>query len=502
MFYLRYIASELRRRRGRTISTALGLGVGIALVVAVSALSNGLNKAQSEVLKPLTGVGTDMSVTRPIKVSGSGSSRSFRPGIGGAQLSKKEREELAKENGGGHFGFGKLKAGEKFNTTQFTTTNLSFSESEAKEIEAIKGVSGTAGGLTLDMIHLSGTVPSTSSSSGSSGFGGGFGGAPGAGGGRPGGFNFSPISVSGADVSKSNLALITPGQITKGKYLESETGQEAVLSESYANEKNISVGSKVEVGSKKFTVVGIAEPPLGGQSSDIYVPLEVLEKLSKREGKINTLEVSVNNASEVKTIAKEIKKTFSGSQTTTSEELAENVTGSLVSAKKLASSLGTALAIVALVAAFLIASLLTVSSVNKRTREIGTLKAVGWPQRLVIRQISGESVAQGLLGGLIGAVIGIIASVVIGALGIKLKASAGSGSSSSSSGLGGPFGGGAFGQGHTTGGSTTVTLHAPVDVGIVLIAIALAILGGLIAGAVGGARAARLRPAEALRSVE
>jgi ABC-type antimicrobial peptide transport system permease subunit len=68
VFYLRYIASELRRRRGRTILTALGLGVGVGLVVTVVALSAGLDNAQSKVLKPLTGVGTDMSVDRPIVV--------------------------------------------------------------------------------------------------------------------------------------------------------------------------------------------------------------------------------------------------------------------------------------------------------------------------------------------------------------------------------------------------------------------------------------------------
>ena len=52
MLYLRYIASELRRRRGRTILTALGLGVGVGLVVTVTALSAGLDDAQSEVLEP------------------------------------------------------------------------------------------------------------------------------------------------------------------------------------------------------------------------------------------------------------------------------------------------------------------------------------------------------------------------------------------------------------------------------------------------------------------
>ena len=63
-----YIASELRRRRGRTFLTALGLGVGVGLVVTVAALSDGLDKAQDEVLEPLTGVGTDLSVTRPLQI--------------------------------------------------------------------------------------------------------------------------------------------------------------------------------------------------------------------------------------------------------------------------------------------------------------------------------------------------------------------------------------------------------------------------------------------------
>ena len=55
MFYARYMFSELRRRSGRTILTALGLALGVGLVVTVSALAAGLDRAQDEVLKPLTG---------------------------------------------------------------------------------------------------------------------------------------------------------------------------------------------------------------------------------------------------------------------------------------------------------------------------------------------------------------------------------------------------------------------------------------------------------------
>ena len=67
------------------------------------------------------------------------------------------------------------------------------------------------------------------------------------------------------------------------------------------------------------------------------------------------------------------------------------MTGSLADAKDLAGKLGGALTAVGLLAAFLIAGLLTLSSVTKRTRELGTLKALGWPQRLVVRQVTGEA---------------------------------------------------------------------------------------------------------------
>jgi putative ABC transport system permease protein len=46
-----------------------------------------------------------------------------------------------------------------------------------------------------------------------------------------------------------------------------------------------------------------------------------------------------------------------------------------------------------------------------------------------------------------------------------------------------------------------VVLNAPVTVSVILIAVALAVVGGLLAGAIGGWRASRLRPAEALRAV-
>src|SRR5213595_2436695 len=150
--------SELRRRKGRTLLTALGLAVGVGLVVTVSALSTGLDRAQASVLKPLTGVGTDMSVTRPISTSTSGSnSGGFRG------LSAKERQQLQKENGSARLGLQNLGTpGSHFSRDSFTATaQLSFPSSEVQKISKLAGVKSSAGGLTLREVQASGTVPET-----------------------------------------------------------------------------------------------------------------------------------------------------------------------------------------------------------------------------------------------------------------------------------------------------------------------------------------------------
>jgi ABC-type lipoprotein release transport system permease subunit len=49
-----------------------------------------------------------------------------------------------------------------------------------------------------------------------------------------------------------------------------------------------------------------------------------------------------------------------------------------------------------LAAAFGLASILTMSAVSRRVREFGTLKAMGWRSRRIIRQIMGEALVIGI----------------------------------------------------------------------------------------------------------
>jgi ABC-type antimicrobial peptide transport system permease subunit len=82
---------------------------------------------------------------------------------------------------------------------------------------------------------------------------------------------------------------------------------------------------------------------------------------------------------------------------------------------------------VVLVAAFLVAGLLTSSAVSRRVREFGTLKALGWTSGRVTRQVVGEAVVNGLVGGALGIALGLAGAYAVTAVSPTLQAQLGGG---------------------------------------------------------------------------
>ena len=559
MFFVRYLRNELVRRRTRTIVTTLGLGLGVALVIVIAGVSSGLDKAQKKTLDPLGRIGTDLTVTLQPQQDQSGG---FFGGPGGGANRDLIQSNLSVLTDLSKLG----KPGTHFVHDFFLPgTQLTFNQSAAQQIAQLNGVSSVSSGLTLLAEHQEGTVPKIvatlktqakqievrrklprptaaqfeamqkcfeklnpqGSSQTQRGFGGGGGGG--------GGFFFggganraaaakclpaslrqfrarvtspsqtlrqvlnppqtnistSAYTIGGVDQTKPNMGVVTSAQVTKGKFLSPAGGKEALISAAYAAKHKLKVGSRLDLNGTDFTIVGIVNPPLGGQSADVYLPLKQLQTLAHEKNLANVVLVRAKNGQSVSQVKNEIEQAIPTAQVASSKDVADTITGSLVDASQLSHNLGVILSIIAAVAAFLLASLLTLSSIAKRTRELGTLKALGWTQRMVVRQVAGESLAQCLLGGLFGIVLGVVACIAIGAFGPSLTASS-------------TTGGDLLGLGAETArtATSTVSLNAPIGVAVLVIGFGLALLGGLIAGTAGALRAARLRPADALRQVE
>jgi putative ABC transport system permease protein len=472
VFRLGYIAQELRRRRGRALLTALGLGLGIALVVAVTSLSTGLDRAQDRVFAPLAGVGTDLLVSRPIELGDGDSGGGF---AAFAALPADEQKALREENEDAFVDPADLgEPGERFVADSFLpATQLTFPEAAAKAVGKVPEVAEVGRALTVLLVHAEGDVPEQR--------GVGF---------EGGDIQIATATVAGVEPGRPKLGLITPEQVTEGRYLRG--GHEVVLAESYAARRELRVGSTLKLDDKRFEVVGLARPPIGTQTADIYAALPTLQTVADRKDRVNLLLVRAKDSADVPQLAATVERFIPGIVAASSRDLAERVQGSIVGADDLRDRLATLLAIVALVASVGIAALLVLSGVAKRTRELGTLRALGWSRRRVVGLVIGESAALGALGAVLGTAIGLGAAALTAAVVPPLKAEAAQALDFSS----------VFGSGGTEAPVARIALEAPVDAALVGLAIALAVVAGLLAGAAGAIRAARLRPAEALRRLD
>ncbi|WP_369233641.1 ABC transporter permease [Streptomyces sp. R21] len=487
MFFT-YLRRELRRRRKAALVVASGLALGIALVIVVSSVSSGMGKAQDKVLQSLYGLGTDMTVTKAAAPQAGSSDRPrFNFDAQGSDSDKEQSSDRVMVQG--------------FQTLSAKTVT---------KVDDQSGVSDAVGGLSLQVIKVSGQFRQgqfkQDQNSGNQ-----QGRQPGAqpspqgrveGGGAD--FDVNNYSVYGTDVTKPALGPLTSSKITSGRtFKTTETNAKVVVADkSYAKEKKLKVGSTVTVKSVKYKVIGIATPDSGDAAANLYIPLKQAQTLSDSKDKVTTIYVKASDSQQISSVKSTIQKNISGTTVTTSADLADTVSGSLSTASDLATNVGKWLSIAVLVAAFLVAGLLTSSAVSRRVREFGTLKALGWKSGRVTRQVVGEAVVNGLVGGALGIALGLAGAYVVTAISPTLQAEVGSGGGNAGGGPGGP-GGGFGGPGRQTASKALdVALTAPVSLSTIAVAVGLAVAGGLIAGAFGGWRASRLRPADALRRVE
>lgn len=303
-------------------------------------------------------------------------------------------------------------------------------------------------------------------------------------------------TAAGVDPAHPDQGLVTKAQLTEGTWLDPNTPTDVLINVAYANKNNLKVGGTIPINGTDYKIVGLVNPSLSGNTADVYFNLAKLQELAAKQSRVTSVLVKAKSAADVDTVVSQIKTALPGAQVVTTKDLSDQVTGSLADAKKLTDRLGGALAVIVLIAAFIISILLTLSSISKRVREIGTLRAIGWSKVRVVRQILTETLGIGVLGGILGIGVGALAVFAVSQFSPSFSATV-----TNAAGLSGSQFSTFFGQSATNATTTTVSLHAPLHITTVAIAFGFALLGGLLAGAIGGWRAARLSPATALRNV-
>ncbi|KGJ79702.1 membrane protein [Cryobacterium roopkundense] len=491
--FITYLRRELAGRRKQTAIVASGMALAIALVIIVNSVSSGVQVAQASVLHTVYGVGTDITVSQ----------EAAAPVDGEAPTGGPQRFDFGQDDG----------------TTTDGTTSVSQSRLEAERgtvtfdaaaletVSEVDNVSAAAATLSLSNTSFDGALPDMAST-GTAGTAPGAGVAPPSGGPDGAGgsaFSVDSFSVLGLDPADDAVGPLSAVSLTDGRSMATtDAGTTvAVLDSGYATTADLAVGGTVSIASTDFEIVGLvtAATADAATAAHVYIPLDVAQSLSGLTGQLSDIYVQAASSTDIAQVQADVEAALPDATVKTQADLASSVSGSLSSAGDLVKDLGLWLSLLVLGAAFLIAILFTISGVTRRTREFGTLKAIGWSNGRIVRQVAGESLVQGLIGGAAGIAIGLLGILVINLVAPTLTAGAVvTEAAGPGGGFGGP-GGGGFGQAATAAATSDIALTAPVTASVILIAVGLSVLGGLLAGVIGGWRASRLRPAEALRSI-
>lgn len=544
MFYLKYLKNELWRRKGKTITISLGLAIASAIIIVIISTAQSLSNTQETVLNPLENVGTDILVTRSVNLEGGGKDAGgydyLRENIVTTDLSQ----------------YGS--AGDTFIRDVFLSGSLlSFPEEETAKLDDSL-VEDYALGLILNVTHQEGEIPELIAEIETGGEEIKVEGAitpmtveeqdaideakmtarqelldrgiePKSPEGRiymmdavnavmPERFGSwertittekriirqqidtpetnittENFIVAGVDIEKADIGLVLPDQLVEGEFI-TEANQ-AVVNVSYAQKEEINIGDTLKINDNEYTAVGTVEPKLYTNSADIYLTLEELQRISEREDSINIMLVKSADAYSVEEVSTQLAGLFEGAQVTDSSDTADKVSGSLVDAANLTNKFVGLTSIIVMIAAFIIISLLTLLSINKRTREIGTLKAIGWSNRTVVRQILMENIVLGFFGAAIGIGLGLAAIAILNNFDISFSAEFAKSNAES------------FGKLVGIGGESTPTtasfnLQVTYVYSTLIIGSIIAFAGSVIAGTIAAMKSSRMKPSEALRHLE
>jgi len=159
-------------------------------------------------------------------------------------------------------------------------------------------------------------------------------------------------------------------------------------------------------------VVGILEEAGGafGSDSEFFIPLKTVEQFFKTNGKYDTIQVLVEDSDLVETVAYNIEDEIEGVTAMTAAsamDMISSITGTIEAV------LGGVAAISLLVAGVGIINTMTVS-VMERTKEIGTMKAIGAKSTDILIMFMTEAALTGVVGGVLGAGFGFILGDIVG----------------------------------------------------------------------------------------
>jgi len=230
----------------------------------------------------------------------------------------------------------------------------------------------------------------------------------------------------------------------------------------------VQIGSVLKFGTRQWTVVGLFEDGGSVTESEIWGDKSVLQGAYRRGDSVQSVRLKLLRPELVSAVEQALKQDPRVNVAVASErDFYASQSKALVT---LVTTLGSVVAILMGIGAVFGALNTMYSAVAARTREIATLRALGFPRRVVLLSVVSESMLLGLIGGIIGGIVAYVAFNGVRATTLNFQT---------------------FSQ---------LTFAFDVTVAVVVKGIGYALLLGLLGGLLPGIRAAKLSIIAGLRA--
>jgi ABC-type antimicrobial peptide transport system permease subunit len=254
-----------------------------------------------------------------------------------------------------------------------------------------------------------------------------------------------------------NSAAIAHYTLVEGRHIRRPN--EIVLGKIAAEIYKLEIGDSMILYDSRYRVVGIVETGVAYEDGGGMLALSEAQRLMARPRTVTFIFVEVKEPGQAEAVAAAINRRFPEVRASLSSEFAQT-TNDIQSTMAMTTAIRT---LAMLVGGIVVANTM-IMSVYERTREIGTLRALGWPRRRILGQIVQESLYLCLVSALFGSFLGVALLTLL----VLIPA---------------------------TGGFISASWRAETFVSATGVALLLGLLGGLYPAW----RAGQLQPVEALR---
>jgi putative ABC transport system permease protein len=223
---------------------------------------------------------------------------------------------------------------------------------------------------------------------------------------------------------------ILPTNITDGRNLQAGDSGVVLLSENNTGFFNAGVGDTIEVLDQSFTVIGVYGASGVEDMMTLYMNLSNAQSVTNNTGYITSMTVFADSSDVVGTVASDLSSLHPELTIVTGQQRLDQLEALKdtyeVQLENAEASIGQTQAVavqeivIAVAATSLIVLFVMLYTVRERTKEIGTLKAIGFSNWTVMSQFMLEGVFLSLIAGVVGIAIASVAAPALSGLLLQL----------------------------------------------------------------------------------